>query len=77
MPPHGGKGETGRSNLINGLFAGAGRLFGGGHGGACALRCGAVGGAGARVGHGSDRSHPDCGLCSTLEEQVRRPRLNF
>lgn len=35
-----------------------------------ALRCGVCSSSGARVGHGSDCSHLDCGLCLALEEQV-------
>lgn len=72
MPPHGGKGERGRPKWDPWLFPRVRPLFCGVHAAVFALRCGAGGGAGARVGHGSDRSRPDCGLCSTLEEQVRR-----
>lgn len=35
-----------------------------------ALRRDAGSSSGSRVGHGSDRSHLDCGLCVALEEQV-------
>lgn len=56
-------------NGIHGHFLGCDHCV---HAAVFALRCGAGSGAGARVGHGSDRSRPDRGLCSTLEEQVRR-----
>lgn len=66
MPPHSGKGEAGRWTLMAAYL-----LLCGVYAAAFALRRGSGSGAGSRVGHGSDRSHPRCGLCSTLEEQVR------
>lgn len=73
MPPHTGKGESDfwfkkrRKSFFGPKYR---HLSPGVYCGVFALRCGTGSSSGSRIGHGSDGSHLDCGLCLALEEQV-------